>query len=83
MWFTAFRVDVKRYLVTSNSNNLYLYISMYSQSNLEIDLNDYSFLPNSLVSMLTLFSIISSDRNYIPMFSRTELFLVCLRLNNK
>ena len=48
-----------------------------------IDLTDYSFLPNDLVSMLTQFSIISSDRNYIPMFSRTELFLVYLRLNNK
>ena len=48
-----------------------------------IDLTDYSFLPNSLVSMLTQFSIISSDRNYIPMFSRTELFLVYLTPNNK
>ena len=40
-------------------------------------------LPNGLVSMFTQFSITSSDRNYIPMFSRTELFLVYLRLNNK
>ena len=49
----------------------------------KIDLTDYSFLPIGLVSMLTQFSITSSDRNYIPMFSRTELFLVYLRLNNK
>ena len=50
------------------------------------DLTDYSFLPNGLVSMLTQFSIISSDRNYIPLiptFSRTELLLVYFRLNNK
>ena len=36
-----------------------------------IDLTDNSFLPNSLVSMLTNFRITSSDGNYIPMFSES------------
>ena len=36
-----------------------------------IDLTDYSFLPNSLVSILTNFRITSADGNYIPMFSES------------
>ena len=48
-----------------------------------IDLTDYSFLPNSLVSMLTYFSMSSTDEGYIPIFSCTKLFLVDLRPNNK
>ena len=48
-----------------------------------IDLTDYSFLPNSLVSMLTYFSMSSIDKGYIPIFSNTKLFLVDLRPNNK
>ena len=48
-----------------------------------IDLTDYSFLPNSLVSMLTYFGMSSTDEGYIPIFSYTELFLVDLRQNNK
>ena len=60
----------------------HLTVYCFSISKNLIDLTDYSFLPNGLVSMLTQFSITSSDRNYIPMFFRTELFLVYLRLNN-
>ena len=48
-----------------------------------IDVTDYSFLPNSLVSMLTYFSMSSIDKGYIPIFSNTKLFLVDLRPNNK
>ena len=36
-----------------------------------IDLTDYSFLPNSLVSILTNFRITSADGNHIPMFSES------------
>ena len=36
-----------------------------------IDLIDYSFLPNSLVSILTNFRITSADGKYIPMFSES------------
>ena len=48
-----------------------------------IDLTDYSILPNSLVSMLTYFSMSSTDEGYIPIFSYTKLFLVDFRPNNK
>ena len=48
-----------------------------------IDLTDYSFLPNSLVSTLMYFSMSSTDEGYIPIFSYTKLFLVGLRPNNK
>ena len=48
-----------------------------------IDLTDYSFLPNILVSTLTYFSQSSTDEGYIPIFSYTKLFLVDLRPNNK
>ena len=48
-----------------------------------IDHTDYSFLPNSLVSMLTYFSFSSTDEGYIPIFSYTKLFLVDLRQNIK
>ena len=48
-----------------------------------IDLTNYSFLPNSLVSMLTYFSMSSTDEGYIPIFSYTKLFFVDLRPNNK
>ena len=48
-----------------------------------IDLPDYSSLPNSLISMLTYFSMSSTDEGYIPIFSNTKLFLVDLRSNNK
>jgi hypothetical protein len=36
-----------------------------------------------LVSMLTYFSMSGAEKDYIPMFSWTNLFLVVLRLNNK
>ena len=39
------------------------------------------YLPN--VSMLTYFSMSGADKGYIAMFSRTNLFLAILRLNNK
>ena len=48
-----------------------------------IDLTDYSFLPKSLVSMLTYFSMSSTDEGYIPIFSYTKLFLFDIRPNNK
>ena len=48
-----------------------------------IDLTDYLFLPNSLVSMLMYFSMSSTDEGCIPIFSYTKLFLVDLRRNNK
>ena len=48
-----------------------------------IDLTDYSFLPNSLVSILTNLRITSADGNHIPMFSESQMFLDDLRLNNK
>ena len=44
---------------------------------------DYSLLTNGLVSMLTYFSMSGADKDYIPMFSWTNLFLAVLRLNNK
>jgi hypothetical protein len=47
------------------------------------DLTDYSLLPNGLVSMLTYFSMSGADKDYIPMFSWTNLFLAVLKLNNK
>jgi hypothetical protein len=43
-----------------------------------IDLTDYSLLTNGLVSMLTYFSISGADKDYIPMFSWTNLFLAVL-----
>ena len=48
-----------------------------------IDLTEYSFLPNSLGSMLMYFTMSSTDEGYIPIFSCTKLFLVDLRPNNK
>ena len=48
-----------------------------------IDLTDYSLLLNGLVSMLTYFSMSGADKDDIPMFSWTNLFLAVLRLNNK
>jgi DNA integrity scanning protein DisA with diadenylate cyclase activity len=47
-----------------------------------IDLTD-SLLPNDLVSMLTYFSMSGADKDYISVFSWTNLFLAVLRLNNK
>ena len=47
------------------------------------DLAEYSFLPNSLVSMLTYFSMSSTDEGYIPKFFYTKLFLVDPKPNNK
>ena len=44
---------------------------------------NYSFLPNSLVSMLTYFSLSSTVKGYIPISSYTKLFLVYLRPNNQ
>jgi hypothetical protein len=38
---------------------------------------------NGLVSMLTYFSMSGADKDYIPMFSWTNLFLAVLRLNDK
>ena len=55
----------------------------YTPVLIKIDLTDYSFLPSSLVSMLTYFSMSSIDKGYIPIFSNTKLFLVDLRSNNK
>ena len=52
-------------------------------SKIQIDLTDYSFLPNSLISMLTYFNMFSTDEGYIPIFFFTKLFLVDLRPNNK
>ena len=49
----------------------------------QIDLTDYSFLPNSLVSMLTYLSMSSTDDGYVPIFSYTKLFLVDLTPNSK
>ena len=46
------------------------------------DLTDYSFLPNSFVSMLTLLSISITDGNCNLVFSKTKLFFVDLRLND-
>jgi hypothetical protein len=48
-----------------------------------MDLIDYSLLPNGLVSMLTYFSMPGADKDYIPMFSWTNLLLAVLKLNNK
>ena len=48
-----------------------------------LDLTDYSLLTNDIVSMLTYFSMSGADKDYIPMFSWTNLFLAVLRLNNK
>ena len=48
-----------------------------------IDFTDYSFLPASLVSMLTYFSMFSTDEGCIPIFSDTKLYLVDPRPNNK
>jgi hypothetical protein len=48
-----------------------------------IDLTDYSLLHNGLVSMLTYFNMPGADKDYIPMFSWTNLFLAVLRFNNK
>ena len=58
-------------------------ILFYSSVQKSIDLTDYSFLPNSLVSMLTYFNMSSTYEGYIPIFSYTKLFLVDLRPNNK
>ena len=46
------------------------------------DFTDYSFLPNGLVSMLTYFSMFSTDEGCIPIISFTKLFLVDPRPNN-
>ena len=59
------------------------YTSHYHYGSQPIDLTNYSFLPNSLVSMLTHFSVTSTDGNYIPMFFWTKLFLVDVRPSNK
>jgi hypothetical protein len=48
-----------------------------------IDFTNYSLLPNGLVSMLTYFSMSGADKDYIPMFPWTNLFLAVLRLNDK
>ena len=44
----------------------------------EIDLTDYSLLPNDLVSMLTYVSVLGADKDYIPMFSKTNFFLAVI-----
>ena len=63
---------------------LLLYINIHYTPTINvIDLTDYSFLPNSLVSMLTYFSMSSTDTGYIPTFAYTKLFLVDLKPNNK
>jgi hypothetical protein len=50
----------------------------------ELNLNeDCQICPNGLVSMLTYFSMSGADKDYVPMFSWTNLFLAVLRLNNK
>ena len=48
-----------------------------------IDFTDYPFLPASLVSMLTYFSMFSTDKGCIAIFSDTKLYLVDPRPNNK
>ena len=48
-----------------------------------IDLTDYSLLPNGLVSMLTYFSMSGAGKDYILMFSWTNLFPAVFRLNNR
>ena len=48
-----------------------------------IDFTDYSFLPASLVSMLTYFNMFSTDKGCIPIFSCTKLYFVDPRPNNK
>ena len=58
-----------------NHNTLHNFPTLFYST---IDLTDYSFLSNSLVSMLMYFSIFSTDESYIPIFSYTELFLVDL-----
>jgi hypothetical protein len=45
---------------------------------LSIDLTYYSLLRNGLVSMLTYFSMSGTDKDSIPMFSWTNLFLAVL-----
>ena len=50
-------------------------INLYTVSNV-MDYTGYSFLPNSLVSILMYFSMSSTDEGYIPIFSYTKLFLV-------
>ena len=62
-------------------SKIYNFITLFSNNRLY--LTDYSFLPNSLVSMLTYFSVSSTDEGYIPIFSYTKLALVDLRPNNK
>ena len=58
------------------------WVGMGTNTRLLIDPTD-SLLPNDLVSMLTYFSMSGADKDYIPMFSWTNLFLAVLRLNNK
>jgi hypothetical protein len=65
-------VDVGTSLFLTSSDSLVI-----------IDLTDYSLLPNGLVSMLTYFSMSGADKDYILMFSWTNLFLAVLWLNNK
>ncbi len=50
--------------------------------NLQIDLTDYSRLPNGLVSMFTSFSLTSARKGYVPLFC-TNLFVVGLKLSHK
>ena len=51
---------------------------------MSVDLTDYSLYPlHGLVSLLTYFSMSGADKDHIPMFSSTNLFLAVLRLNNK
>jgi hypothetical protein len=58
------------------------WVAMDTNTRLLIDLTD-SLLPNDLVSMLTYFSMSVADKDYISVFSWTNLFLAVLRLNNK
>ena len=56
------------------TNNFYLHF-------LRI-VSDYSFLPSSLVFILTYFSMSSTDEGFYPIFSYTKLFLVDLIPNS-
>ena len=48
-----------------------------------IDLTDHSLKDNGLVSMLTYYSMSGANKDYIPMFSWTNLFLAVLTPKNK
>jgi hypothetical protein len=71
-------------LCSQEENSFFLHCFRLYSFQQAIGLIDYCLLPSGLVSMLTYFSMSGADKDYIPMFSWTNLFLaVVLRLNNK